>query len=113
MLLFVSHFSPDSFLIFYLEGQLKLFATTCNRLRTKFKTYASYHFLVSEEDSPLINRTEVWLNGCLIAPFFGHLNHDKIYISDTPTFSPALQKPDDPSLPINLNGATGGSSDAN
>jgi hypothetical protein len=85
---------------------------TCDGLKTKFKTYASCHVLVSE-DFPLMNRTEVWLNGCFIAPFCGHLNRDQIYISDTPTFSPALQKTGDPSLPINLIGATGGSSDAN
>jgi hypothetical protein len=63
--------------------------------------YASSHVLVREKDFPLMNRTGVWLNGCLIAPFYGCINPDQIYVSDAPTFSPVLQKTGDPSLPIN------------
>jgi hypothetical protein len=34
---------------------------------------------VSEDDFHLINNTDVWPNGCLIAPYYGWLNPDQIY----------------------------------
>jgi hypothetical protein len=66
---FVSRFSPDVFSQDnILEEQLKLFALTCARLRTKFHAYASFHISINEKDFPLISNTGLWQNGCLMTP---------------------------------------------
>jgi hypothetical protein len=67
-----------------LEEQLNRKRLVCTRLKTKFSSYASFHVLVNEGDSPLINNTGVWPNGCLIAPFFGKLTPEQIYSTTTP-----------------------------
>jgi hypothetical protein len=36
-----------------------------------------------EDDFHLINNTGVWPNGCLIAPYYGRLNPDQIYTTET------------------------------
>jgi hypothetical protein len=45
-----------------LLDQLKLSSLTCTKLKTKFKTYASFHISVTEDDFPSINNTGVWPN---------------------------------------------------
>jgi hypothetical protein len=40
-----------------LLDQLKLSSLTCNRLKTNFQTYASFHVSVTEEDFASINNT--------------------------------------------------------
>jgi hypothetical protein len=62
-----------------LKDQLQLASLTCTRLKTKYNSYASFHFSVAEDDFHLINNTGVWPNGCLIAPYYGRLNPDQIY----------------------------------
>jgi hypothetical protein len=92
MSLFVSRFSPDvtaQDIKSSLEEQLELSYLTCTILKTKCNTFASFHVSVSENDFPLVNNTGVWPNGCLIAPFYGRLNADKIYSPDAP--APNLQ----------------------
>jgi hypothetical protein len=67
--LFVSRFSPDiseKDIEKSLLEQLKLALLTCTRLKAKFKSYASFHISVNEDDFPLINNTGV--------PFVGRLN---------------------------------------
>jgi hypothetical protein len=66
---------------------LQLTSLTCTRLRTKYNSYASFHVSVPEDDFQLINNTEVWPNGCLIAPFYGRLNPDQIYSDQTQSTS--------------------------
>jgi hypothetical protein len=51
-----------------LKEQLSLKKLVCTRLKTKFNTYSYYHNLVFEDEFPLINNTDVWPTGCLIAP---------------------------------------------
>jgi hypothetical protein len=80
--LFVSRFSPDvtsSDVEASLKDQLQLASLACTRLKTKYKSYASFHVSVAEDDFHLINNTGVWPNGCLIAPFYGRLSPDQIY----------------------------------
>jgi hypothetical protein len=88
--LFVSRFAPEASTTDVeksLLDQLKLSSLTCTKLNTKFKTYASFHISVTEEDFPSINNTGVWPNGCFIAPFYERLNPEQIYspvASDVP-----------------------------
>jgi hypothetical protein len=54
---FVSQFSPDvsaKDIEKSLQEQFKLSSVTCTRLKTKCKSYTSFHALVNEEDFPLI-----------------------------------------------------------
>jgi hypothetical protein len=84
---FGSRFSPDvsaKDTENCLLEQLKLSSVTCTRLRTKFKSRASFHVLVNEEGFPLINNTGVWPSGCLIAPLFGRLSAEQIYPTEDP-----------------------------
>ncbi|KDR11797.1 hypothetical protein L798_14176 [Zootermopsis nevadensis] len=70
--LFVSRFSPEVTAADVdkpLKEQLSLKRLVCNRLKTKFNSYASFHISFDEEDFPLINNTGVLPNGCLVAPF--------------------------------------------
>jgi hypothetical protein len=80
--LFVSRFSPDvtaADVESSLQDQLQLTSLVCTRLKTKHNSYASFHISVAEDDFHLVNNAEVWPNGCLIAPYYGRLNHDQIY----------------------------------
>jgi hypothetical protein len=72
--LLVSRFSPDITVTDVessLRDQLQLASLICTRLKTKHNSYASFHISVSEDDFHLINNTDVWPNGCLIAPYYG------------------------------------------
>jgi hypothetical protein len=75
--LFVSRFSPEVSsrdIEKFLKEQLKLSLPICTRLKTEFKTYASFHISVTEDNFSLIYNTGVWPDGCLIPPFYGRLN---------------------------------------
>jgi hypothetical protein len=39
---------------------------------------------VTEDDFHLINNIRVWLNGCLIAPYYVRLSPDQIYTDEAP-----------------------------
>jgi hypothetical protein len=56
----------------------------CTRLKTKFNFYASFHISVTEDGFSLINDVGVWPSGCLIAPYYGKLTPDQVYIPSTP-----------------------------
>jgi hypothetical protein len=63
----------------------------CTRLKTKFNSCSSFYISVNEEDFPLINNTGVWLSGCLIAPFYGKLTTNQIYVSGSPPASESAE----------------------
>ena len=80
--LFVSRFSPEvtsADVDQSLKDQLELASLKCTKLKTKFSSYSSFHISVSEDDFHLINNTDVWPIGCVIAPYYGRLNPDQIY----------------------------------
>jgi hypothetical protein len=52
-----------------LEEPLKLFSFICNKLKTKFNIYASFHISVNKEDFHSTNNTGAWSNTCLISSF--------------------------------------------
>jgi len=61
----------------------------CVRLKTKFNTYAPFHISVMEDDVPFIYSTRVWVDRCLTAPCYVHLNPNHIFNSDSQvTFRP-------------------------
>jgi hypothetical protein len=85
--LFVLRFSPEvssGDLENSLKEKLSLKKLVCTRLKTKFNTYASFHFSVIEDEFLLINNTGVWPTGYLIAPSYGKLTPDQVYSSSTP-----------------------------
>jgi hypothetical protein len=80
--LFVSRFSPEATgddVEKFLKEQLRLKKLVCTRLKTKFNTYASFHVEVTDDEFSLINSTDVWPIGCLIAPFYGKLTTDQVH----------------------------------
>jgi hypothetical protein len=116
--LFVSRFSPEVTTIDIeesLKEQLSLKRLVCTRLKTKFDiySYASFHVLVNEDDSPLVNNIDVWPNGCLIASFFGRLSPDKIYSPEAPTVSVSSKQTTETSLACSFDATAGGSSETN
>jgi hypothetical protein len=79
---FISHISPEVAATDNeksLLHQLKISSLTCTRLKTKFRTYTSFHISVNEEDFHSIHNMGVWPNGCLTAPFYGQINPTQIY----------------------------------
>jgi hypothetical protein len=70
---------------------LKLASLVCNRLKTKFDSYAFFHVSVSEDYFPLINNTGVWPSSCLIAPFCGRLSANQICSVLTPIYLSSLR----------------------
>jgi hypothetical protein len=56
----------------------------CTKLKTKFKSYASFHISVTEDEFSVINNIGVWPYGCLIAPYYGKLTPDQIFTPSTP-----------------------------
>jgi hypothetical protein len=96
--LFVSTFSPEvkaADVEKSLKERLSLKRIVCTRLKTKFNAYASFHISVNEEDFPFINKTDVWPNGSLIAPFYEKLTSDKVYSSSAPLTSVPAVAPSD------------------
>jgi hypothetical protein len=86
------HFSPDvsaKDIWNALLEQLILTALTCHRLKTKLKSYASFHVAVNEKDFPLINNTGTSPRSFLIGPFYGRLNLDQIYSPEDPVLTVA------------------------
>lgn len=78
--LFVSRFSSNvnkNNIEESLLNQLKLRSLSVTKLKTKFQSYSSFHISVDERDFDLINNTDVWPAGCLIAPFFGKLKPEQ------------------------------------
>lgn len=67
-----------------LEEQLSLKRLVCTKLKTKFNLYSSFHISVTEDKFSIINSTVAWPSGCLIAPYYGKLMLDQIFISSTP-----------------------------
>lgn len=63
----------------------------CTSFKIKFKSYASLYVSVNEDYFPLITNDRLWPNGCLIASFYGRLNPDQIYCSESPDFSAASE----------------------
>jgi hypothetical protein len=85
--LFVSRFSPEvtaDEVSKTLKEQLSLKRLVCTKLRTKFDSYSSFHISITEDEFSLINNTAVWPSGCFIAPYYGKLTPDQIYIPGTP-----------------------------
>jgi hypothetical protein len=71
---YFSQFSPE------VTADEKL---ACTRLKTKFNLYVSFHISVTQDVS-LINNTGVWPSGCIIAPYYGTIRPDRIFIHSTP-----------------------------
>ncbi|GBN70637.1 hypothetical protein AVEN_91910-1 [Araneus ventricosus] len=51
---------------------------TCHRLKTKYQSYASFHIEVYGNDLQQLLDSTFWLEGCLIAEFYGKLRNDQI-----------------------------------
>jgi hypothetical protein len=69
---FFTRFSPEvtaDYVKKALKKQLSLQKLVCTRHKSKFNTYASFRVSGIEDEFPLITNTDVWLTGCLIAPF--------------------------------------------
>jgi hypothetical protein len=66
-----------------LKEQLSLRKLVCTKLRTKFDSYFSFYISVTEDEFSLINNTDVWLSGCLIAPYYGKLTPEQIFTPST------------------------------
>ncbi|KAJ4447802.1 hypothetical protein ANN_09810 [Periplaneta americana] len=78
--LFVSRFSPnvnENNIKDSLFHQRKLRSLEITKLKTKYQSYSSFHISVDERDFELINNSDVWPAGCLIAPFFGKLKPEQ------------------------------------
>lgn len=88
--LFVSRFSPNvnkSNIEDSLKSQLNVRSLVVTKLKTKYQTYSSFHISVDERDFDLINNTNVWPAGCLIAPFFGKLKTEQHFVPATTSVS--------------------------
>ncbi|GBL86150.1 hypothetical protein AVEN_89173-1 [Araneus ventricosus] len=59
-------------------NSLKLQYLQCNKLKTKFQSYASFHIEVYECDLQLLLDASFWHEGCLITEFYGKLRKDQI-----------------------------------
>ncbi|GBM84550.1 hypothetical protein AVEN_125666-1 [Araneus ventricosus] len=59
-------------------SSLKLQYLQCNRLKTKFQTYAYFHIEVYESDLQQILDASFCPEGCLITEFYGKLRKDQI-----------------------------------
>lgn len=73
--LFVSRFNPtvsELDVKDLLQG-FDLAKISCNKLRTKFSSYSSFHVEVPHSDYEKISDPSVWPQGILVAPFFGKL----------------------------------------
>ena len=98
--LFISRLGPDvsaSDVETYLQGHLKLASLTCTKLKTKFNSYSSFHVSVMEDDFLLVNDSAAWPNGCLIAPFYGRLSPEQVYVLECPDKATETQAPASPS----------------
>ncbi|GBM57525.1 hypothetical protein AVEN_97641-1 [Araneus ventricosus] len=72
-------------------SSLKLQYLQCNRLKTKFQSYASFHIEVYECDLQLLLDASFWPEGCLITEFYGKLRKDQIsqaFTSESPANLP-------------------------
>nr|CAD7585550.1 unnamed protein product [Timema genevievae] len=88
--LFVTRFSPEvSSLAIqsYLTKELNLDYLVCSKLKTKFNSYSSFHISVKEDDFPMINISDIWPSGCLIAPYYGKLLPEQIVCEESPCVS--------------------------
>ena len=109
--LLVSCFSSD-FSTRHIEHTLKeQLEILIVMLKTKFNTYAPFHTSVMEEDVPLIYSTRVWAGRCLTAagrcltaPFYGHLNPNQIFNSDSQVTVRPLADGMDSSLAVPASG---------
>lgn len=63
----------------FLNDEFQLEFLACTKLKTKFKTYSSFHALVNKEDFEKLNRSEVWPEGVLAMPYIGTLKEDQKY----------------------------------
>ncbi|GBO15926.1 hypothetical protein AVEN_172151-1 [Araneus ventricosus] len=59
-------------------SSLKLQYLQCNRLKTKFQSYASFHIEVHECDLHLLLDASFWSEGCRITESYGKLRKDQI-----------------------------------
>nr|CAD7457768.1 unnamed protein product [Timema tahoe] len=87
--LFVTRFSPEvSSLAIqsYLNKELNLDYLVCSKLKTKFNSYSSFHISVKEDDFPMINISDIWPSGCLIAPYYGKLLPEQIVCEESPCY---------------------------
>nr|CAD7462630.1 unnamed protein product [Timema tahoe] len=71
----------------YLTKELNLDYLVCSKLRTKFNSYSSFHISVKEDDFPVINNSDTWPSGCLIAPYYGKLLPEQIICEESPCVS--------------------------
>ncbi|KAG0426831.1 hypothetical protein HPB47_026080 [Ixodes persulcatus] len=75
--LFVSRLAPDttaSDVILLVEPLLNGNPICCSKMKTKHETYSSFHVEVNQDSFEVINRPEVWPDGCIFHPFFGRLD---------------------------------------
>ncbi|CAN7976648.1 unnamed protein product [Ixodes persulcatus] len=75
--LFVSRLAPDttaSDVLLLVEPLLKGNPICCFKMKTKHETYSSFHVEVNQDSFEVINRPEVWPDGCIFHPFFGRLD---------------------------------------
>ncbi|CAN8015619.1 unnamed protein product [Ixodes persulcatus] len=75
--LFVSRLAPDttaSDVLLLVEPLLKGNPICCSKIKIKYETYSSFHCEVHQDSFEVINRPEVWPDGCIFHPFFGRLD---------------------------------------
>lgn len=83
--LFVSRLAPDttaSDVLLLVEPLLKGNPICCSKMKTKYETYSSFHVEVNQDSFELINRPEVWPDGCIFHPFFGRLDASRTSTSE-------------------------------
>nr|CAD7429727.1 unnamed protein product [Timema monikensis] len=70
-----------------LTKELKLDYLVRSKLKTKFKSYSSFHISVKENYFTMINNGDIWRSGCLISPHYGKLLLEQIICEEFPCVS--------------------------
>lgn len=79
--MFVTRFDPtvaSSDITSFIKDQKGITVNRCERLKTKFDTYASFYLEVKESEYEDINDEELWPEGILFTRFFGKLDPSRI-----------------------------------
>lgn len=75
--LFVSRLAPSteaSDVQELLAGLVGDKTVMCTKLKTRYPTYSSFHVSLDKDLFELLNKPEVWPNGCVFRPFYGKLS---------------------------------------
>jgi len=68
----------------YIVNELAINGVECSRLKTKVDNkYASFHLSVPEDSFEILSNVDSWPQGCILAPFWGRLRPDQLYIPPT------------------------------